>query len=75
VCAPAPAFSGQARLVYFQFHEGFPSPHLQHSGHPTLFAMCLYSYCLLLSFYFFPGWRSVCPGGYADLAQGVLCTA
>jgi hypothetical protein len=40
---------------------------------PTLFAMCLYcSYCLLLSFSFFPWWRSVCPGGYAVLAQGCL---
>jgi hypothetical protein len=50
-----------------------PLPSLQHSGHPTLFAMCLYcSYCLLLSFSFYPGWRSVCPGGYAVLAQGCL---
>jgi hypothetical protein len=40
---------------------------------PTLFATCLYcSYCLLLSFSFFPRWGSVCPGGYADLAQGCL---
>jgi hypothetical protein len=31
--------------------------------------------CLLFSlvfFSFFPGWGSVCPGGYADLAQGCL---
>jgi hypothetical protein len=35
----APAFSGQ--LVYLQFCEGSPSPPLQHSGCPTLFAMCL----------------------------------
>jgi hypothetical protein len=35
--------------------------------------MCLYcTYCLLLSFSFFPGWGSVCPGGYAVLAQGCL---
>jgi hypothetical protein len=41
--------------------------------HPTLFPVCLYcSYCLLLSFSFFPGWRSVCPGGYAALAW-VVC--
>jgi hypothetical protein len=34
---------------------------------------CLYcSYCLLLSFSFFPGWRLVCPAGYAALAQGCL---
>jgi hypothetical protein len=31
---------------------------------PTLFPTCLYwSYCLLLSFSFFPGCGSVCPGG------------
>jgi hypothetical protein len=62
-----------ARLVYLQFREGFPSPSLQHSVRPTLFPTCLYcSYCLLLSFSFFPGWRSVCPGGYAEVAQGCL---
>jgi hypothetical protein len=50
-----------------------PLPPLQHSVHPTLFATCLYfSYCLLLSFSFFPGWGSVCPGAYAVLAQGCL---
>jgi hypothetical protein len=60
-------------LVYLQFWERFPSPNLQHSVHPTLFPVCLYcSYCLLVSFSFFPGWRSVCPGGYAALAQGCL---
>jgi hypothetical protein len=48
----------QAWLVYLQFQEGFLSPPLQSSGHPTLFAMCLScSYCLLVSFSFFP------PGG------------
>jgi hypothetical protein len=35
--------------------------------------MCLFcSYCLLVSFSFFPGWRSVCPEGYAALAQVCL---
>jgi hypothetical protein len=61
------------RLVYLQSGEGFPSPNLQRSGRPTLFPGCLYhSYCLLLSFSFFPWWRSGCPGGYAALAQGCL---
>jgi hypothetical protein len=69
----APTLSGQALLVYLQFWEGFPSPSLWCSGRPTLFATCLYcSYCLLLSFSFFPGWGLVCPGGYAALAQGCL---
>jgi hypothetical protein len=50
-----------------------PPPLLQHSGSPALFATCLFCcYCLLLCFSFFPGWGSVCPGGYADLAQGCL---
>jgi hypothetical protein len=62
-----------AWLIYLQFREGFPSPNLWHSVRPTLFPACLYcSYCLLVSFSFFPGWRSVCPGGYAALAQGCL---
>jgi hypothetical protein len=62
-----------AQLVYLQFWKGFPSPNLRRSVCPTLFPMCLYcSYCLLVSFSFFPGWRSVCPGGYAALAQGCL---
>jgi hypothetical protein len=51
-----------AWLVYLQFQEGFPSPNLQCSVHPTLFPTCLCcSYCLLLSFSFFSqgGGRSV----------------
>jgi hypothetical protein len=62
-----------AWLVYLQSWEGFPSPNLQRSGCPTLFPTCLYcSYCLLLSFSFFPVWRLVCPGDYAVLAQACL---
>jgi hypothetical protein len=73
VPATAPTLSGQARLVYLQSQEGFPSPPLRHSGHPTLFATCLYcSCCLLLSFSFFLGWGLVCPGGNAVLDQGCL---
>jgi hypothetical protein len=60
-------------LVYLQPREGFPSPNHQCSGHPTLFPACLYcSYCLLLSFSFFPGWGLVCPGDYAARAQACL---
>jgi hypothetical protein len=60
-------------IVYLPFQEGFPSPNLWHSEHPTLFPACLYfSYCLLFSFSFFPRWRSVCPGVYASLAQVCL---
>jgi hypothetical protein len=49
--------------------EGFPLPHclLFRASRP----LCFVSFCyfLLFSFSFFPGWGSVCPGGYADLAQ------
>jgi hypothetical protein len=69
-CATAPAFSGW--LVYLELHKGFPSPRLQLSGWPALFATCLFCYCLLFSFSFFPGWGSVCPGAYAVLAQSCL---
>jgi hypothetical protein len=63
-CAASPAFSSL---------RDFPSPPLQCSWRPALFAMCLFCcYCLLFSFFFsfFPGWGSVCPGAYADLAWG-----
>jgi hypothetical protein len=57
-----PLLPSPAQLVYLQFREGFPSPPLQCSGHPTLFAMCLFfCYCLLFSF-LFPGWGLVCAG-------------
>jgi hypothetical protein len=59
-------------LDYLQSQEGFPSPNLRCSGCPTLFPMCLYFCCLLVSFSFFPGWRSVCPRSYAALAQACL---
>jgi hypothetical protein len=60
VCTAAPALSVQAQLVYLQFCEGFPFPHLWRSGRPTLFATCLYcSYCLLISFFFLGGGQSV----------------
>jgi hypothetical protein len=64
--AAAPAFS--SRVV-----RHFPSPALRCSGHPALFATCLFCcYFLLFSFSFFPGWGSVRPAGCADLAQGCL---
>jgi hypothetical protein len=75
-CAPPPLLPEPlwpTGLVYLQSSEGFPFPNLQRSGCPTLFPVCLYCfYCLLLGFSFFPGWRSVCPGGYAALAQACL---
>jgi hypothetical protein len=52
-----------------------PSPIHWSSGCPALFAICLFFSCLFIIqfgffFSFFPGWRSVCPGGYGDLFQG-----
>jgi hypothetical protein len=68
VCAAAPVFSRW--LVYLQFHEGFPLPLSSALRVPCL--LWYVSFLLLFSFSFFPGWGSVCPGGYADLAQGCL---
>jgi hypothetical protein len=68
---PEPLWPGPACLVTIP--RRIPLTPLQSSGSPTLFATCLYfSYCLLLSFSFFPGWGLVCLGGYVDLAQGCL---
>jgi hypothetical protein len=74
VCASTLALSAPAMPNLFIYRSGreSPPPTLGLRA-PHLFAMCLYcSYCLLLRFSFFPGWRSVCPGGYAALAQGCL---
>jgi hypothetical protein len=62
------------QFVYLHFCEGLPLPPLWNSGHPALFAACLFCCCcLLFSFFsFFPVLGSVCPGGYAGLAQGCL---
>jgi hypothetical protein len=39
--------------------------------HPLSHVSLLFS-LLISQFLFFPGWRSVCPGGYAALAQACL---
>jgi hypothetical protein len=72
--APAPARASPACPAFlFTVPGRIPLPNLWHSVRPTLFPTCLYcSYCLLVSFSFFPRWRSVCPGGYAALAQACL---
>jgi hypothetical protein len=44
-------------------------------GTPTSFLRVFFvviAYYSVFFFLFFPGWGSVCPGGYADLAQGCL---
>jgi hypothetical protein len=65
--------SSQAQLIYLQFWEGFPSPLFGAQSTPRCLP-CVF--IVLFAYYsvslFFPGWGSVCPGGYADLAQGCL---
>jgi hypothetical protein len=63
-CTPAPTLSGQARLVYLQFWEGFPSPLFRAQCAPPSL-LCVF--IVLIAYYsvsFFP-WVQ---GGYADLA-------
>jgi hypothetical protein len=71
-CATAPPFFG--RLVHLQICEGLslPPSSVLRVPHPLCY-VSFFCYCLLFSFYFFsPGWLSVCPRGYADLAQGCV---
>jgi hypothetical protein len=71
--AATPAFSGQ--LVYLQFRERLSLPHSLELRVPR--PLCYASFCCcccLFSLFslFSLGGGSVCPGGYADLAQGCL---
>jgi hypothetical protein len=55
-------------LVYLHSREGFPSPNFQCSGCPTLFPESLNcSYCLLLTFFFFPR-------AEVSLSRGLCCS-
>jgi hypothetical protein len=67
-CATTPTVSG--RLVV----RDFPSPTFgAHGTLPSL--LCVFFVVIAyysVFFSFFPGWGSVSPGGYADLAQGCL---
>jgi hypothetical protein len=73
-CAPAPALSDQAQLVYLQFCEGFSSPPFWHSGCPHPLCNMSLLFLLLITQFLFFSWVevSVCPGSYAYLAQGCL---
>jgi hypothetical protein len=69
-----------AGLFIYSLPKGLPLPQSLGLGAPC--PLCYVSFffysaaCLLFSLFFFsffpPGWGSVCPGGYADLAQGCL---
>jgi hypothetical protein len=74
---PSPLSCGvflPGKLVYLQLCDGFPF--LPSSALRAPRPLCYMSFLLLLLiiqfFSFIPGWGPVCPGGYADLAQGCL---
>jgi hypothetical protein len=74
VCTPAPARASPARPACLFTVPGripFPQSSALRAPHPLSHASLLFL-LLLLSFSFFPRWRSVCPGGYAALAQACL---
>jgi hypothetical protein len=58
-------------LIYSSGKDSLP-PNLALSEPHPLSHVSLLFLIILLSFSFYPGWRSVCPGGYAALAQGCL---
>jgi hypothetical protein len=77
-----------ASLFFYSSVRDFPSPPLQHSGHPALFATCLFCCCLLFSLFFSlfslgGGWsvqgvmliwpRAVCGSTKCRLAHLVVC--
>jgi hypothetical protein len=74
--AATPAFSHW--LIYLQFDCGVPLPHFPElrAPRPLCYLSFFFFSCLFIIqfvfFSFFPGWGSVCPGGYADLSQGCL---
>jgi hypothetical protein len=66
----------QPGLFIYSSVRDFPSPPFGAQGTPPsllcVFFVVIVYYSVFFSF--FPGWGSVCPGGYAaDLAQGGLC--
>jgi hypothetical protein len=63
-----------AWLVYLQSREGFPSPQSSalRALHPLSSVLTLLIAYYSVSLFFFTGWRSVCPGGYAALAQACM---
>jgi hypothetical protein len=78
---PAPRLLGGCRCscllwptCLFTVLWGIAPPRLWRSEHPALFATCLFVVVVysVWFFSFFPGWGSVCPGGYADLTRGCL---
>jgi hypothetical protein len=71
-CATAPAFSGSACLFTVLWGIPLPLPFRAQGAPPFLLCVFFVVIAYYSVFSFFPGWGSVCPGGYADMAQGCL---
>jgi hypothetical protein len=75
VCTPAPARGSLAHLACLFTVPGtipfLPSSALR-APHPLSCVSYLFLLLITQFLFFFPGWRSVCPGGYATLAQACL---
>jgi hypothetical protein len=69
-----PLLPSPASLFIYCSMRDFPSLPLWCPGFPALFATCLFFVVAIYSVFFslFPGWGLVCPGSFADLAQGCL---
>jgi hypothetical protein len=73
-CTPTPAGASPARpglFIYSSRKDNPPSSLALSVLHPLCNVSLLFL-LLITQFLFFPRWRSVCPGGYAILAQGCL---
>jgi hypothetical protein len=68
---PEPLWPGLACLFTVPGRIPLPRSSELRAPHPLCNVSLLFL-LLITQFLFFPGWRSVCPGGYADLAQGCL---
>jgi hypothetical protein len=56
-------------LFIYSSVRDFPSPLFSAQGAPPSL-LCVFFVTIAYYSVFFPGWGSVCPGGYADLDQG-----
>jgi hypothetical protein len=59
-------------FIYSSLRDPPPPPLVLRAPHPLCYVSFLLLLLLIIQFLFFPGWGSVCPGGYADLVQGCL---
>jgi hypothetical protein len=74
-CAPAPTRGSPARPACLFTVPGripFPQSLALRAPHPLSCVSYLFLLLITQFLFFSPGWRSVCPGGYAALAQACL---